>query len=272
MSAYVRGYWHSAFNLPQLLHHFIPHESVPAFRTLLQTTGGIISGSVALQYLDRRTFQPADLDIYIVQDKWTEVIEWLLCHGLVSVNAEDSELEGSEEVDVAEGYTGWSDIESVVDFNNKQTARTVQVISTKRNPVYAVLQFHSSCVMNFLTHDMAISLYPISTFCGRRSIVWGDLSRQECNTAEKYEGRGWRVCHFLGMDDVFNHPAELGTRRRHIGDRMCWTMPLDIDSNRKDSGICCSWSIDYSRFTIEVENGSMSQAQEAFRGEIIIHD
>ena len=143
MRAYVRGYWHSAFNLPRLLHHFIPHESVPAFRTLLQTTGGIISGSVALQYLDRRTFQQADLDIYVVQDKWTEVIEWLLCHGLVSVNAEDSKLEDSEEVDVAEGYTGRSDVESVVDFNNKQTARIVQVVSTKRNPVYAVLQFHS---------------------------------------------------------------------------------------------------------------------------------
>jgi hypothetical protein len=58
----------------------------------------------------------------------------------------DGEDMPAEDVDVTEGYGGSSNVESVDNFKDPTTSRIVQVISMKRNPVYAVLQFRS-CVL-----------------------------------------------------------------------------------------------------------------------------
>ena len=78
---YVKLYFQFSFNFPKLLCRFIAAESVLSFRTLLQMTGGIISGSAALQCFDRRTFQSTNLDIYVDCKSCTNVVEWLLFHG-----------------------------------------------------------------------------------------------------------------------------------------------------------------------------------------------
>ena len=54
----------TAFNLRKTLAPFLPSESIELSREMLQVTGGIISGSVALQFLDRTAFSSSDLDAY----------------------------------------------------------------------------------------------------------------------------------------------------------------------------------------------------------------
>ncbi|KAF8685277.1 hypothetical protein AX14_004060 [Amanita brunnescens Koide BX004] len=146
MQDYVRAYCRCAFNLPGLLRPFIPVNDIDTFREILHETGAIISGSVALQYFDRKTFHPTDLDIYVNGNEQPRVVAWLLQCGLVESRRgeEDGSQSDTDDIDVVEGYrSGSSDVMRVENFKMEGTSKTVQVISTKRSPVFAVLQFHS---------------------------------------------------------------------------------------------------------------------------------
>lgn len=145
MQDYVRAYCRCAFNLPRLLWPFIPVNDIDAFREILHETGMIISGSVTLQYFDRKTFHPTDLDIYVNGNQQPHVVAWLLQCGLVKsrCDEEDGTQSDMDDIDMVEGYcSGSSDIMQVKNFKMEGTSKTVQVISTKRSPVFTVLQFH----------------------------------------------------------------------------------------------------------------------------------
>lgn len=79
----VQQYWEQTFNISRLLRPFLMLEDIDSFRQLLHKTGGIIGGSSALQFLDRRAFNTlSDLDIYVQYEKTPQVKEWLRAHGL----------------------------------------------------------------------------------------------------------------------------------------------------------------------------------------------
>ena len=118
------------------------------------------------------------------------------------------------------------------------------------NLINAAYSTASACVMNFLSHDAVYSLYPFSTFCNRRSLVWGIRSPQQNRAAEKYESRGWTVGQFLNVEDLAVRPLELGVMVRQVGDSMCWTFELDSGARgeewRDGPHGPCSWSVGYS--------------------------
>ena len=64
MPEIMKQYHERAFNLRKTLALFLPSESIEFSREMLQLTGGITSGSVALQFLDRTAFSSSDLDTY----------------------------------------------------------------------------------------------------------------------------------------------------------------------------------------------------------------
>ena len=134
----VKRYRTIAFSIGRLLSPFIPYESISSFRNVLESTGGIISGSTALRFMDRATFFPTDLNIYVFLDKAIIIEEWLLHQGLTRSMPE-------EEVDVADHYRKSSDIKGVHNFKvSIEASRIVQIILTRRNPILAILTFHSS--------------------------------------------------------------------------------------------------------------------------------
>ena len=82
----VKQYWTMTFKISKLLSPFIAFDDVASFRRSLRAAEGLISGSVALQFFDRRTFDRlASLDIYVQYQKSDIVEAWLRSHGAIGV-------------------------------------------------------------------------------------------------------------------------------------------------------------------------------------------
>ena len=88
---------------------------------------------------------------------------------------------------------------------------------------FLIYEIILACVMNFITHNKVYCLYPYTTFCDCRSIVWDPAkTKVECTTANKYWERGWQVDHLIQVDNMMKRSTELGVRKRWIGDSLCW--------------------------------------------------
>jgi hypothetical protein len=147
----VRAYWTTAFNLSRVIYPFVPEEQVLSFRNMLRTTGTIISGSTALQFLDRTRYGGADLDLYINQCHIDAASKWLLDRGARRlVDRDEAQHTG---VDVSEGYHDSGEIHHIKEFKviHSITPRTIQVIVTYWDPVFAVLKFHSCMHVDYGT-------------------------------------------------------------------------------------------------------------------------
>lgn len=72
----VKSYIKRTFNINRFLTRFFPDPI--AFRSLQARTGTLISGSSALQFLDRTFYPKSDLDLYMSTQVAEEVITWLV--------------------------------------------------------------------------------------------------------------------------------------------------------------------------------------------------
>ena len=61
--ACVLAYYRSAFNINKHLSRFLPNPK--EFRAMQAQTGTVISGSNAVQFMDRTYYQGADLDVFV---------------------------------------------------------------------------------------------------------------------------------------------------------------------------------------------------------------
>lgn len=150
----VTVYWTTAFDLSRLIRPFIPGEQLASFQNMLKTTAGIISGSTALQFLDRTQYQAADLDLYINQSHIDVASKWFLDRGARRLFNHDR---ARHVVDISEGYHGSGEIHHIENFEviHSIIPRTIQVIATYGDPVFAVLKFHS-CTY---AHDDGFSFF-----------------------------------------------------------------------------------------------------------------
>ena len=89
-----------------------------------------------------------------------------------------------------------------------------------------------ACVINFVSRDAACSLYPFSTFCDCRSIVWGASSHTEIDAADGYQKRGWHIARSL-LSNEMAHPTSRASLM-DIGDGLYWSFQWHI-------GVCV-WS------------------------------
>lgn len=137
MRLLVKAYWPLAFNLARVLQPFLIPADVPSFRGMMKASGAIISGSVALQFLDRSSYPSSDLDIYVSHAHVNVVEPWLLEHGLTKVPRVD------EPDATPQAYDRPLVIHSVEDFRAADSGRIVQLICTRRCPFSAILEFHS---------------------------------------------------------------------------------------------------------------------------------
>ncbi|RPD65299.1 hypothetical protein L226DRAFT_246104 [Lentinus tigrinus ALCF2SS1-7] len=245
-----------AYNLNRRLSHFF-HDPL-SFRALMQRTRVIISWSFALQFLDRSFYPEADLDLYVrTEGSHREIGLWLQATGYAfkpSSEQAESFLEEAAELD--EEWTDYGHLRcpsAVYTFERRVPnpdpdvidTRKVQIIvpppngpdpNNKYSLIDVVMRYHSTCVMNFITHDTAYSLYPYATFEKRCALVFIDDDRSKCALA-KYAARGfkmlnydvnfWRKCPCGAYKDSFCSPGFLIGCSSKVGDRFTWTMPLD---------------------------------------------
>ena len=279
----VSSYLRRAFKLERLLSRYLSDKEILELRCLQFSTGAIISGSTALQFLDRSFYPDSDLDIYVQQDYTQEIASWLETigykmlprEGSTKTNLQHTMAEMAELSDVpmippsSNIYPGSF---AILEFSRGYSENRVQLMITEGSPVASVLHFHSSmfklfdsfylltpalaCVMNFITYEKAYALYPGATFSARKSLVTSVISRPSHahqhstdRALEKYKARGWQIIRRMTKELITEDSANFPTGLRRVGDSKCWTMTilpkLDFPPSTIEAN---TWKLDHDRF------------------------
>ncbi|TDL17060.1 hypothetical protein BD410DRAFT_730555 [Rickenella mellea] len=227
-------YCKRAFDINARLRHFLADPV--GFRTLMARTGTIISGSNALQFMGRTVYRHSDLDVYTEQRHSKEVGRWLVEQEGYTFRPHtdqphDFESATETRTDVDDPEYKINSVYSVLDFVSAPLAdgsqRTVQVIIAMKSVMECVFEFHSTAVMNVITHCAAYSLYPKGTFEEMRSLVTDGRYTLHRRALEKYAARGYRNVAQL-MPNEADSPTSPFRPERWVGDDVTWILPLDM--------------------------------------------
>lgn len=172
----VKDYVARTFNIARHFRRFFADPD--AFRALQARTGAVVSGSNALQFLDRTVYTEADLDLYVSRKYVRDVCEWLLEESgryyrfrpaphqrRRSLAFEYGRCDqfaghhtaGDVDHDATDVYRG-KRIITVLTFESTPTTpeekmTKVQVIVSEYTPMDCILGFHSSACFTFAAFE-----------------------------------------------------------------------------------------------------------------------
>ncbi|KAF9530850.1 hypothetical protein CPB83DRAFT_892134 [Crepidotus variabilis] len=228
----VDAYMRRASNIDNFLNKYFTPTEVAHFRYLQSRTQAIISGSMALQFFERVEYPNSDLDIYVENDHKKEIIAWLLQIGYLFESrrnktlAEEMQSPPPPQDDTiadASGYFGRG-VANVFNFFQDGPERRIQLITSYISPLRVIINFHSTCVMNIITHEKAYALYPKATFDDHLSVKHSTAGGNQDAARQKYADRGWTMVDNLSADKI--EDSEFTHKPRHVGDRFCWQIDL----------------------------------------------
>ncbi|KAL1728527.1 hypothetical protein EV714DRAFT_285616 [Schizophyllum commune] len=261
MHGKVRFFLIRAFNYERALARFVPEDKVRAFREMQRLTGAVISGSFALHFMGRYTWPVHDLDLYVEERCASDAATCFFGMGYVYEPREgqfadfEDELENAQNREYADNYP----IDALkAAFNFKKGSALVQLLVTPTAVMEIILQFHTTGVMNLITHSTAYSLYPRSTFDEGRSLLMKPFSESPklLDALDKYEDRGLTIVRSIGRFEASDATREFGKRYRWVGDAMTWVLPLPgtgddpvVYTDHEDHALYRSWRLRYDRRT-----------------------
>ncbi|KAJ6510857.1 hypothetical protein C8R45DRAFT_965379 [Mycena sanguinolenta] len=221
------------FNVDRLLIPFFGDTvKVARFRQIQRRTGTIISGSTAVQFFNRLTWPESDLDLYVPRETAAIVVLFIRESGYTFHPREVQEKNASVQLcdESPQDYMG-PGIADVLDFYNGNKKIQVIIPINDKSPMEIIVNFHSTCVMNIITHNKAFSLYPWSTFIKKEALIvqlvgdeepWAREAGRETGR-EKYIERGWKMVEYPSP----SCRSELGVRmNRSVGDHLTWGISL----------------------------------------------
>ncbi|KAF9054000.1 hypothetical protein BDP27DRAFT_1193114, partial [Rhodocollybia butyracea] len=200
----VEDYERRYRTIPQLLGRFFSTAEIGDFQSMQGTTSLLISGSAALQFFSGARYD-TDLDTYCVIDNCLEVGEWYILIGYRFLPASQQlatfhdDYALSLDLAVASG-SDYNDMYHSDQIRRVWTfvrgASTIQLIASVHAPIQVILSFHSTCVMNFITHAAAYSLYPSLTFGDAATMavdIKYPMTENQLRALTKYVERGYDV-------------------------------------------------------------------------------
>ncbi|KAI0076957.1 hypothetical protein K474DRAFT_1707755 [Panus rudis PR-1116 ss-1] len=213
------------FDINKFLTRFF--DDPLAFRSMQAETGALISGSMALQFLDRSFYPESDLDLYAEQKNSKQIEKWLIEAGYMFQPQKHQPPEFrvailTNSLDRLANYE--SDITGVDRWGDPPK---VQLILTYLVPWAVISEFHSTVVMNAISYRAAYSLYPLATFDERKALVnmYTDLDERKQEALEKYKQRGWEMIEYRDERKYPEYTLLFGPRM--LDDHRIWTMSLD---------------------------------------------
>ncbi|KAF8961523.1 hypothetical protein BDZ97DRAFT_1733677 [Flammula alnicola] len=242
----VSSYIQRTFQVQQLLSRFFTPSEIHYFRYWQSRTGMFISGSTALQFFDRSFYPDSDLDIYVEHRHCEPIAYWLTSLGyafeprrghendtladalvqtLPSLYGEVHMVSSGFFESASVGYFGRG-VANVYNFHKYNPDRKIQLITSYHSPLEVVLNFHSTCVMNIITHEKAYSLYPKATFEQRRSLIISTEGSNQETARKKYATRGWSMVEQLTHEEYRHSGSAFAQGGRYVGDSKCWTLPI----------------------------------------------
>ncbi|KAJ7633905.1 hypothetical protein DFH06DRAFT_1004040 [Mycena polygramma] len=240
----------TCFSVSTLLVPFFGDATeVQRFRLIQARTETLISGSVALQYLNRLRWPDSDLDIYVHRTCPAIPVDFIVRNGYKfdPRKSQDEDVYAQLAVSVTDrgpSYLGRG-IADVLDFHKGN--KKIQVIVSENTPMETIISFHTTCVMNIITHSNAYALYPRSTFVAKEALAADTVGAGQEAGRQKYIDRGWTMI----QSPSLHAESELGVRMvRWVGDRFTWTLSLPpLASKPTDLCVTNSWQLSYSTGT-----------------------
>ncbi|KAJ7587645.1 hypothetical protein C8J56DRAFT_1050887 [Mycena floridula] len=154
----VKAFWTRAYAVKNILEKYFSDDEADLFRAMQMRTGLIISGSTALQFFSHLVFESSDLDLYVHVQSVLAAATFLLSIGwsfapTTSMKRLPTDQELTHHRVLLDGYL---DLQGslVVVLNFVKSGQKIQV-----TPVAVIMSFHSTCVLSFITHYTAYSLY-----------------------------------------------------------------------------------------------------------------
>jgi hypothetical protein len=167
LQAWVANFNRRVFNINRHLLRFF-HDPL-SFRSLQACTGTLISGSNALQFMDRSFYRRSDLNLYTHPRHAKEVGMWLIRHeGYVFLPNTSQGTLDFHQMDcvgwapwrtlMPDGFTTYEEdliddstynmtgLDDVYRFEKSTTGQTlkIQIMSAEHSPMQCILGFHSS--------------------------------------------------------------------------------------------------------------------------------
>ncbi|KAJ3845634.1 hypothetical protein EV368DRAFT_6607, partial [Lentinula lateritia] len=174
-------------------------------------TGLIVSGSTALKFFTRVDYG-GDMDCYCHLPQAITVGLWFIAHGLlytpVGEQLNDFRADFSRicehfddespavDIPVQEDIREYKLNNIVSVWNFVRGPLKVQLMATMGSPLTTILSFHSTCVMNILTHDAAYCLFPKLTLEHRASLLIDltlPMTEVQAAAVNKYSERGFEM-------------------------------------------------------------------------------
>ncbi|KAL1674007.1 hypothetical protein EV122DRAFT_282430 [Schizophyllum commune] len=227
----VRAYSSCAFRLCHSLRKFMSEKDVMTFRGVMRRTGTIISGSVAVHYFSRTCVGDSDLDLYTEGRHARELFDFIHSLGYVYKPRESQENVLDDALVRAVNQFAVRDEaiynqSAILDaFSFIRGAAIIQVMVVFESAIDAVLDFHSTVVMNVITFRSAYSLFPYNTFIRRTGVHF--INDVEDGPIEKYTRQGWRLRRTVTTAMFESMGREISGAIRYVGDSSTWTIDLD---------------------------------------------
>ncbi|TRM55925.1 hypothetical protein BD626DRAFT_415175, partial [Schizophyllum amplum] len=233
----VTSYRARAFDIRRTLGPFFDDTEIIQLRRTLGTSGAVISGSVAVQFFERRLFDGCDLDLYVERHTVSHVFAFLGGCGYAyrPNSGQPPTLQdvlnngGSLCRDTSEDTSyAMRSICGVFNFARRSSPDTIiQVLVATHTVLDVILGFHSTVVMNIITHRAAYSFYPLDTFVKR--VAWQSYDTTGCVAyagIQKYRRRGWNIQEFDSEGGRDDRGCATTTAYRVAGDEFCWIVPF----------------------------------------------
>jgi hypothetical protein len=259
LSHLYRDLLRTQWNIDMKLSRFVGDSR--KFRLQLREIEAVISGSFAVQFFDRTTYQDSDLDIYVkhgdhvkaLADRLTAVEGYQLSRTRPGDDLEShqdaSPLYGLSSIHQVGCLNTWRILQQpmLITFIQVRTYTKpstksasdlkIQIIENVNVPVVAILAgFYATHVVNIITCTTAYSVFPIPTFVHHSGYMLKSPERACMPPIMcKWETRGWEFHGPLQPEE--DSPTHSFQRVRRIGDRFTWkislgTPDLDLSSER----------------------------------------
>ncbi|KAJ3885039.1 hypothetical protein GG344DRAFT_59834, partial [Lentinula edodes] len=224
----------SSNKIDLVLDRFLTVGEIGGFQDIQVSTGMVVSGPVALQFFSREVYE-TDLDTYCVLGKCLDVAKYYLSiryqyrpskHQLDYFEDDFSRIVDQRWDAVNRGAYLQDNVVQVWNFD--RSGSKIQLITTARSPLETVLTFHSTCVMNVITHRRAYCLFAWTTFKDCCTVVIDRGDRDNASGVEKYRGRGFEVVDVPNVDCIMNRHSDLtGVAARYMKDYRTWHVAVE---------------------------------------------
>ncbi|KAJ6507218.1 hypothetical protein C8R47DRAFT_1209151 [Mycena vitilis] len=218
-------------------------DSPSIFRSVLRRSNGVVSGSHILQFLDRTRYLDSDIDIFIRIGGVFTMGRWLLSQGYsLAAQSEDypaAQLDDFRSEVIKTGArlptpkSPQRPVKAVYNFQRFVASPTsiydqrIQLIVVDTDPIKHILfDFHSTAVMNYMTSDVLVSIFPRSTLVLHKCYVTKNrFETIQRSTAwkQKYRERGFRIIE----KQTRGHHSDLKLGKRTSADQASWSIKLN---------------------------------------------